>query len=75
MRIEEALQLSKVEAAWRPYYIGPAEKVSDKQIVSIGMFEDLFIVYSDTKRYWRQLAEAEWHKVQGMDDWEPVAPK
>lgn len=74
MRIEDALLQSSVNAAWRPFYIGPADSSFDKQIVSRGHFEDIFIVYADTKKYWRQLTEAEWGKVQGMADWEPVAP-
>ena len=74
MTIQEALPLSKVNAVWRPFYIGPAEPEFDKQIVVVGMFEDLFVVYAETKKFWRELAESEWGKVQNMNDWEPVAP-
>lgn len=74
MRLEEALSLSKVNSAWRPYYIGPADPNWDKQIVSRGNLEDIFVIYADTKKFYMELPEAQWNKVQGMNDWEPVAP-
>ena len=74
MTLQEALSQSAVNAAFRPYYISDVDPVMDKQIVVIGNMEDIFIVYAETKKFWKELPPLEEAKIHGKDDWNPVAP-
>lgn len=76
MRVEEACSKSSVNSAFRPFYINPGvHPEMDKQIVVTGADPTTaFIVYTDTKRFHRDLDPSEAGKVSGHYDWEPVAP-
>lgn len=74
MRLEDALEISTVQTAYRPFFIQPNAAVDAQYIVWRGM-QDVYIVQVHTFKYVRDLDPSEVYKVIGKGDWTPVAPK
>lgn len=72
MRIEEAVEASSVQAAYRPYYIGDTDGDVMKFIVCRGLID--YYLVTPGFVFIRELEEHEAGKIIGRSDWEPVAP-
>lgn len=74
MRLEEAIEISSVKAAYRPYYSSEAamENPYIAKYIVIREFNDIYLVYADTFRYVRPLPFEEMWKTYGKNDWLPV---
>lgn len=73
MRVEEAIEISSVKSAFRPYITDPVNMEDQKYIVCRELL-DYYLVYADTFRYIRQLGSDDAWKIIGKSDWEPIAP-